>query len=161
MKRREVIALVLGAVRLRGQSLLRAQTDYPSRSITPPAGITDLSARLVAEGLHRTFNQPVIVENKSGGNGTIGLRELVRAAPDGYTLMVGTVGTMVITYAIDAGAGEQIMIGNPPAPFDPARDIVPIAGMAEYATAMVVNKQMPVNSVQEFIAYARSRPGEN
>jgi tripartite-type tricarboxylate transporter receptor subunit TctC len=63
--------------------------------------------------------------------------------------MVGTVGSVVIGYAIDANA-----------PFDPARDMVPIAGTAEYATAMVVNKQLPVNSVQEFVAYAKARPGK-
>jgi tripartite-type tricarboxylate transporter receptor subunit TctC len=145
--------------------IARAQAAYPNRSVkilvpAPPAGITDLSARLVADGLRAKFGQPFIVENKSGGNGIIGLRELVRAAPDGYTLMVGTVGTTVIAFAIDHSAGEQIMIGTPPAPFDPARDMVPIAGTAEYATAMVVNKNMPVKSVADFVAYAKERPGK-
>jgi tripartite-type tricarboxylate transporter receptor subunit TctC len=146
--------------------LVRAQADsYPNRQVkivvpAPPAGITDLSARLVADGLHAKFNQPFVVENKSGGNGIIGLREMARAAPDGYTLMVGTVGTTVITFAIDSAAGDQLMMGTPPTPFDPARDMVPIAGTAEYATAMVVNKNMPVNSVADFIAYAKERPGK-
>jgi len=112
---------------------------FPSRSIRllvpfPPAGIADLSARLVAKGLRQKLNQPVVVENKPGANGVLGLRELLKSEPDGYTLMVGTVGSVVIGYAIDANA-----------PFDPARDMVPIAGTAEYATAMVVNKQLPVN----------------
>jgi len=115
----------------------------------PPAGIADLSARLVAEGLRQKLGQPVVIENKPGANGVLGLRELLRSEPDGYTLMAGTVGSVVIGYAIDANA-----------PFDPARDMVPIAGTAEYATAMVVNKQLPVNSLQEFIAYAKARPGK-
>ena len=128
--------------------------SYPSRQIRmlvpfPPAGITDLSGRLVAEGLRAKFNQPVIIENKPGANGVIGLRELLKSEPDGYTVMVGTVGSVVIGYAIDANA-----------PFDPARDMVPVAGVAEYATAMVVNKQLPVNSVKEFIDYAKARPGK-
>jgi tripartite-type tricarboxylate transporter receptor subunit TctC len=128
--------------------------SFPSRPIkllipAPPAGITDLSGRLVAEGLRATFNQPVIVENKPGANGIIGWREMLRAEPDGYTLMVGSVGSVVISYAIDASA-----------PLDPLRDMVPIAGTAEYATAMVVNKQLPVNSVKEFIDYAKARPGK-
>src|SRR4029077_18506272 len=93
--------------------------------------------------------QPVIIENKPGANGVIGLREMLKSEPDGYTVMVGTVGSVVIGYAIDANA-----------PFDPARDMVPVAGTAEYATAMVVNKQMPVNSVKEFIDYAKARPGK-
>lgn len=131
-----------------------AADPYPSRPIKllipfPPAGITDLSGRLVAEGLRAKFNQPVISENKPGANGVLGLRELLKAEPDGYTLMVGNLGSLVINYAMDVNA-----------PFDPMRDVVPIAGTSEYATTMVVNKQMPVNSVQEFIAYAKARPGK-
>ena len=128
--------------------------SFPSRPIRmivpfPPAGITDLSARLVAEGLRAKFNQPVIVENKPGANGVIGLREMLKAEPDGYTLMAGTVGNLVIGYAIEASP-----------PFDALRDVLPIAGTAEYATAMVVNKAMPVNTVAELVDYARARPGK-
>jgi len=135
-------------------STVAAAQSYPSRQIRmlvpfPPAGITDLSGRLVAEGLRAKFNQPVLIENKPGANGLIGLREMLKAEADGYTVMVGTVGSVVIGYAIDVNAQ-----------FDPARDMVPIAGVAEYATAMVVNKQLPVNSVKEFIDYAKARPGK-
>jgi tripartite-type tricarboxylate transporter receptor subunit TctC len=130
-----------------------AQT-YPSRAIRlivpfPPAGISDLSARLVAEGLRAKLNQPVVVENKPGANGVIGLKEMLKAEPDGYTLMIGNVGSVVINYAMDA---------NPP--FDPMKDMVPIAGTAEYATAMVVNNKTPVTSVKDFIAYAKAQPGK-
>jgi tripartite-type tricarboxylate transporter receptor subunit TctC len=81
-----------------------AAEPYPSRAIRllvpfPPAGISDLSARLVAEGLRAKLNQPVIVENKPGANGVIGLRELLKADPDGYTVMIGNVGSVVINYA--------------------------------------------------------------
>ena len=128
--------------------------SFPSRPVrmivpAPPAGITDLSARLVAEGLRVRFNQPVIVENKPGGNGVIAVRELLKAEPDGYTLLVGAMGMVVLGYAMEV---------NPP--FDALRDLSPIAGTAEYATAMVVNNNMPVNSVQEFIDYAKARPGK-
>jgi tripartite-type tricarboxylate transporter receptor subunit TctC len=141
-----VLVLALGA------AAATAQT-YPTRAIRlivpfPPAGISDLSARLVAEGLRAKFNQSVIVENKPGANGVIGLKEMLKAEPDGYTLMIGNVGSVVINYAMDA---------NPP--FDPMKDMVPIAGTAEYATAMVVNNNTPVTSVQEFIAFAKARPG--
>jgi tripartite-type tricarboxylate transporter receptor subunit TctC len=127
--------------------------SFPSRPIRmivpfPPAGITDLSARLVAEGLRAKFNQPVIVENRPGANGVLGLREMLKAEPDGYTLMAGMLGNLVIGYAIEVSP-----------PFDALRDVVPIAGTAEYATAMVVNKQTPVSSVKEFIDYAKARPG--
>lgn len=128
--------------------------SFPSRPLrmlvpAPPAGITDLSARLVAEGLRVRFNQPVVVENKPGGNGVIAVRELLKAEPDGYTLLVGAMGMVVLGYAMEV---------NPP--FDALRDLSPIAGTAEYATAMVVNTNMPVNSVQEFIDYAKARPGK-
>ena len=79
----------------------------------------------------------------------LGLREMLKAEPDGYTLMAGTVGNLVIGYAMEA---------NPS--FDALRDVVPIAGTAEYATAMVVNNKLPVNSVKEFIDYAKARPGK-
>jgi len=131
-----------------------AADNYPSRPIKllipfPPAGITDLSGRIVAEALRAKLGQPVVVENKPGANGVLGLRELLKADADGYTLMVGNVGSLVINYAIDTKAS-----------FDPLKDVVPIAGTSEYPTAMVVNNKMPVNSVKEFIAYAKERPGK-
>src|SRR3954469_24290149 len=131
-----------------------AADPYPTRPIKllipfPPAGITDLSGRIVAEALRAKLAQPVVVENKPGANGVLGLRELLKADADGYTLMVGNVGSLVINYAIDTKAS-----------FDPLKDVVPIAGTSEYPTAMVVNNKMPVNSVKEFIAYAKERPGK-
>jgi tripartite-type tricarboxylate transporter receptor subunit TctC len=133
---------------------MSAADNYPTRPIRllipfPPAGITDLSGRLVAEGLRAKLGQPVVVENKPGANGVLGLRELLKSEPDGYTLMVGNLGSLVINYAIDTKAS-----------FDPLKDVVPIAGTSEYPTAMVVNNKMPVNSVKEFIAYAKERPGK-
>jgi tripartite-type tricarboxylate transporter receptor subunit TctC len=127
-----------------------AQT-YPSRPIRllvayPPGGIADLAARIVGEGLRAKLNQSVIIENKPGANGSIGTRELIRSDPDGYTLMMSPA-AMLISYAMDANAA-----------YDPMRDMVPIAGAAEYATAMVVNNNMPVGSVGEFIAYAKAKP---
>jgi tripartite-type tricarboxylate transporter receptor subunit TctC len=135
-------------------SAAAAAQSFPSRPVRvivpfPPAGITDLSARLVAEGLRAKFNQPVIVENKPGANGLIGLREMLKAEPDGYTLMAGTVGNLVIGYAMEV---------NPS--FDALRDVMPIAGTAEYATAMVVNNKTPAHSVNEFIDYAKARAGK-
>ena len=145
---RALLMVLCGAL----MSTAAAAQTYPSRPIRlivpfPPAGITDLSTRLVAEGLRARLNQPVIVENKPGANGTIGPREMLKAEPDGYTLVAGTVGNVVIGYAMEA---------NPP--FDALRDFVPIAGTAEYATAMVVNNKTPVKSVAEFVDYAKARP---
>jgi tripartite-type tricarboxylate transporter receptor subunit TctC len=137
--------------------LLTATTladNYPSRPIRllipfPPAGITDLSGRIVAEALREKLKQPIIIENKPGANGVIGLKELLRSDADGYTLMVGNLGSLVLNYAMDSKVG-----------FDPMKDVVPIASTAEYATTMVVNKNVPVNSVKEFIDYAKARPSQ-
>jgi tripartite-type tricarboxylate transporter receptor subunit TctC len=131
-----------------------AADNYPSRPIKllipfPPAGITDLSGRIVAEGLRAKLGQPLVIENKPGANGVIGLREMLKADADGYTLMIGNVGSVVLNYAIDSKAS-----------FDPMKDMVPIAGTAEYATTMVVNKDLPVSSVKEFVAYAKERQGQ-
>jgi tripartite-type tricarboxylate transporter receptor subunit TctC len=147
---RALLSLIL-CVLLSGAA---AAQSYPSRPIRlivpfPPAGITDLSSRLVADGLRAKLGQPVIVENRPGANGVLGLREMLKAEPDGYTLAAGTVGNLVIGYAMEA---------NPQ--FDALRDVVPIAGTAEYATAMVVNNKMPVHSVREFVDYAKARPGK-
>ena len=75
--------------------------NYPSRPIRllipfPPAGITDLSGRIVAEALREKLKQPIIIENKPGANGVIGLKELLRSDADGYTLMVGNLGSLVL-----------------------------------------------------------------
>src|SRR5262245_35257 len=147
---RALLAFVCGLL----LSVSASAQSYPSRPIRlivpfPPAGIADLSARLVAEGLRVRLNQAVIVENKPGANGMLGLREMMKAEPDGYTLMIGTVGSTVINYAMDASAQ-----------FDPLRDMTPVAGTAEYPTAMVVNNKAPVTSVNGFVAYAKERQGK-
>ena len=130
-----------------------AQDPYPTRQITLIApyaagGSTDLVARVLSEGLKAKFNQPVTVDNRPGGNGVIGTREVVKATPDGYTLLIGALGAQVL---------PAMMAPN--FPFDPMRDFVPIAGVAEWAGVMLVKKDLPVASLQEFIAYAKERPG--
>jgi tripartite-type tricarboxylate transporter receptor subunit TctC len=131
-----------------------AQERYPSRTIKlvvafAPGGVADIMGRLVAQLLQHKLGGTVIVENKPGGDGLIGMGEVVRATPDGYTLLVG-------------GFGGQIV---PPLmkddfPFDVRRDIVKIAMTAEFANVVVVNKDLPVNSIAELIAYVKARPGQ-
>jgi tripartite-type tricarboxylate transporter receptor subunit TctC len=130
-----------------------AQDAYPTRQITLIApyaagGSTDLVARVLSEGLKAKFNQPVTVDNRPGGNGVIGTREVVKAAPDGYTLLIGALGAQVL---------PAVMAPN--FPFDPLRDFVPVAGVAEWAGVMLVKKDLPVTTLKEFIAYAKGRPG--
>jgi tripartite-type tricarboxylate transporter receptor subunit TctC len=147
---RLVFALVLTA--LAGNAAC-AQDAYPTRQITLIApyaagGSTDLVARVLSEGLKARFNQPVTVDNKPGGNGVIGTREVVKANPDGYTLLIGALGAQVLPAVM-----------APSFPFDPLRDFVPVSMAAEWAPVMLGKKDLPVNSLQEFIAYAKARPG--
>ena len=130
-----------------------AQDTYPSRQISVIApyaagGSIDLIARILAEGLAARLKQSVIVENKPGGNGVIGIREVVKARPDGYTLLMGSVGANVTPAAVQANY-----------PFDPLRDYVPISVVAEWSAILVVKKDLPVTTLAEFVAYARARPG--
>jgi tripartite-type tricarboxylate transporter receptor subunit TctC len=130
-----------------------AADRYPARTIRmvvafAPGGVADIMGRLIAQALQARLGQTVIVENKPGGDGTIGMGEVVRAAPDGYTLLVG-------------GFGGQII---PPLmrddfPFDVRNDIVKIAITAEFANVLVVNKSLPVNSPRELVDYLKARPG--
>ena len=130
-----------------------AAARYPSRPIKlvvafAPGGVADIMGRLVAQALQPRLKQSVVVENKPGGDGLIGMGDVVRAEPDGYTLLVG-------------GFGGQIV---PPLmrddfPFDVVHDLVKIALTAEFGNVLVINKTLPVNSVPELIAYLKARPG--
>ena len=147
----KALLLILSAVLVASPAL--AADRYPARTIKlvvafAPGGVADIMGRLIALALQGKLGQTVIVENKPGGDGLIGMGEVVRAAPDGYTLLVG-------------GFGGQII---PPLmkddfPFDVRRDIVKIALTAEFANVLVVNKDLPVNSAAELVAYAKTRPG--
>jgi tripartite-type tricarboxylate transporter receptor subunit TctC len=130
-----------------------AQDNYPSRSVTlvvpyAAGGSIDLIARIVAEGLTARLNQSFIVENKPGGNGTIGIGAVVKSKPDGHTLQMGAVGANVTPAIVQKDY-----------PFDPLRDYVPISIVAEWSAILVVKKDLPVATLQEFVAYARARPG--
>jgi len=120
------------------------------RIIVPfPAGrVTDLVARIVADGLRETHNTTAVVENKPGANATIGMELLKRSAPDGATLLVGGLGSHGI---------PPVVIPN--YPFDVDKDFTPLAIMAEFVNVMVVPADSPARTVQEFIALARARPG--
>ena len=131
-----------------------AQDNYPSRQITLIApfaagGSTDLVARVVSEGLRAKLGQPVIVENKPGGTGVVGAREVVKADPDGYMLLLANAGATVIPAAMSSNY-----------PIDLNKDLLAIGLMAEFVGVVIAKKELPVNSMQEFIAYAKANPGK-
>ena len=146
------VALVTAATLL-GSAAATAQT-WPSRPINmvvpfPPGPALDLVARLVAEKIAGPLGQPVVIENRTGANGTIGSHAVARAAPDGYTLLAATAGTHV--------TAPHLMKNLP---YDPIKDFTPIIAAVEPVTCLAVSASLPVNSVPELIAYAKAHPDE-
>lgn len=125
--------------------------NKPIRLIVPFAagGTTDIVARVVADGLGRELGQPVIVENRGGGGGSIGADALARSAPDGYTLGVATVSTMATNPAT-----------NPKNPYNPLTDFAPITNMVNVPNVLTVNPAVPAKSLAEFIALLKANPGK-
>jgi tripartite-type tricarboxylate transporter receptor subunit TctC len=150
---RWLIAVIVCAVLAPAQ----AQT-WPSKPVRivvpfPPGGTTDIVARSIGVELQRMWQHAVVIENRPGAGGNIGADLVAKAAPDGYTLLMGTVGTHAINKALFEQNGAKM-------PFDPAKDFVPITLAAGVPNVMVINPKLPVNTVAEFIAYAKARPGQ-
>lgn len=140
------IGLVMGALHARA-----AFPDHPLRLIVPfpPGGATDLIGRAVAERLQAGLGQPVVVENRGGASGNIGVRDAVHAPADGYTLVLGAPQTLTINPLLFTNLG-----------FDPKRDLTPIVTVASVPNVLVVNNSLPVKSAKELEAYAKQRPGQ-
>jgi tripartite-type tricarboxylate transporter receptor subunit TctC len=131
-----------------------AQAAFPSKPVRlvvpfPPGGTTDILARAVAQKLSDAWGQQVIVDNRPGAGGNIGSELVAKAAPDGYTLLMGTVGT----HAINPSLYSKM-------PYDNVKDFVPVILVAGVPNVLVVNPSLPVNSVQELIAYGKANPGK-
>jgi tripartite-type tricarboxylate transporter receptor subunit TctC len=141
-----LLALVLFAAPARAQ-------DYPSRIVEivvpfAPGGGTDLIARVVAERLSEQMRQRFLIINRPGASTNIGTAAVVNAAPDGHTLLMTS-----ISLAANPSLYRKL-------PFDPQKDLAPIALIGNTASILVVNPSLPVNSAGELIAYLKARPGE-
>lgn len=126
---------------------------YPAKPVTlvvpfPPGGGTDTGARLLAEQLGRRWGQTVVVDNKGGAAGQIGADFVAKAKPDGYTLLLGNIGTQAINPSLYAKL-----------PYDPDNAFAPVSLLAELPLAMMVHPSVQARTAAEFIALARSRPG--
>ncbi len=127
---------------------------FPSKPVRivigfPAGGPLDQHARLLSDRLQQVLGQPVLIDYKSGAGGTVGAQDVMKAAPDGYTLMLANTGVMVINPAVYSKL-----------PYGTLKDFVPIARTAMQPLALLVNPQVPANTLKEFIDYARVRPGQ-
>ena len=142
----------LGAVLLAvGGALAQTYPIKPIRLIVPfgPGGSNDIVARIVAQKLTESVGQPVIVENRPGAGGTVGTDLVVKAAPDGYTLMIGATSTIAANVGL-----------YPKRNFDPVTSLTPIGQIAEGAFLMAVPASSPAKTVREFIDLAKGKPGQ-
>jgi tripartite-type tricarboxylate transporter receptor subunit TctC len=146
---RAIASIVLAALSI----CAFAQETYPNkpiRIIVPltPGGSTDNMARLLAEKLRASWGQSVIVENRPGANTIIGTEAVARAAPDGYTLLVVS------------NTHDIIPLLVPNIPYDPVKSFTPVATLASARFVMLVHPSVPANTLQEFIALAKTKPGQ-
>jgi len=149
-----ILACFLSAISIVFASVSCAQAPYPNRPITlvvpfPAGSGTDAVARIVATELSEQLGQSVIIENKAGGNATIGAQYVARAQPDGYTLLVATNTPM--------SAAPWLMKSIP---YDPIKDFTPIARGGNLPFMLVVNPKLPIDSIADLVAMAKKSPGK-
>ena len=149
----KLFTALFAAAALAVSSLASAQA-YPNKTIkiiVPFAvgGIADTFGRVIAQKLTETWGQPVVVENKGGAGGNIGADLVAKSPPDGYTLVIGNIGTHAV---------NPFLVKN--MPFDPLKDFVPIAHVLDAEGLLVVNPALPVKTVSELIAYGKANPGK-
>jgi tripartite-type tricarboxylate transporter receptor subunit TctC len=149
-----VIALAFASMISTSLAQTSQAQNWPNRAVRlvvafPPGGAADLLARLVGQSLSETLGQPVVIENKGGSNGNIGGEAVARSAPDGYTLLMSSGSMVAINPHIYASM-----------PFDPARDIVPVASVARVPFYLVVRAENPAQDFKAFIADLKANPGK-
>jgi tripartite-type tricarboxylate transporter receptor subunit TctC len=152
-----LLRIACAALALLLATATQAQAPYPTKPVRivvpfPPGGTTDIVARLISVELQKMWGQPVVIENRGGAGGNIGADVVAKAPADGYTLLMGTVGTHAINLPLYTQGTSKL-------PYDPVKDFAPITLVAAVPNVMVVPASLPVNTVQEFIALARSKPG--
>lgn len=144
------VAAVVGLLSF-GAAAARAEGAYPERPIrlittNPPGGTVDILARIVAEGIRTRLKQPVIVEPKPGANGNVAAENMLRSAPDGYTLLLSPAGPLTTNSLLFASTRYK------------PEDFAPVALVANAPLVLVVNSKLPITTVSELIAYAKQNP---
>ena len=144
-------ALVLATAPALAQTLAQNYPEKPVRMIVPfpPGSATDMAARVVAQQLQGALGQAFVVDNKPGAGGSIAGAEVVRAAPDGYTLLFSSNSAVASNVALLKSI-----------PYDPMKDFSPVAGIGENMLVLMVKSSFPAKNLAEFVAYAKARPGK-
>ena len=145
-------ALALGLVLL--SSVVSAQVSYPSkpvRMIVPfaPGGASDFVARIISPKLGEALGASIVIENKPGASGNIGMDAAAKSAPDGYTIYLGNIGTIAINPAVFHDLSVS-----------PLKDFIPVTEVADVPSILIANPTVPVNTVAELVALAKAKPGE-
>src|SRR5215472_413455 len=156
LARRSALRIAVGsilAIALAGSAPAQDAKDYPSKPIRfvvpyPPAGGTDVVARILSEPLGRVLGQPIIIDNRGGAAGNLGIDIAAKAAPDGYTVLF-----TLSSHTINPKLYEKL-------PFDVERDFVPISLAALSPQILVANPSVPANNIRELIALAKAQPGK-
>ncbi len=145
------VAMLFGVVHPAAAQDAAAYPTKPIRVIVPfaPGGATDLAMRMVQPGMSRVLGQQIVIDNRGGAAGNIGMEMAARTAPDGYTLFFGNVGTTTINPSFYRDLAVS-----------PERDFVPVSIAAETAGILVASNKFPPNSVKEMIDYVKARPGK-
>src|SRR5438552_839692 len=153
LPRRQFLHLAAGAAALPAVSRIAWAQAYPSRPVRlifgyAPGGSADVTARIIGQWLTERLGQTFVVESRPGAGSNIGTEAVVRAAPDGYTLLL-----VAPANAINATLYDKLN-------FNFLRDIVPVAGIIRFPNVVVVNPALPINTIPELIAYAKANPGK-
>ncbi len=151
LMRRTLLAALVAAA---GVLPMAHAQSYPTKPVKvivtfPPGGVADVLARLVAAPLQDALGQPVVVENRAGSGGNIGGDVVAKSGADGYTLLMSSGGLVSVNPHIYAKM-----------PFDPVKDLTPVASVARVAVFLVVKPSLPVNNAKELVAYMKANPGK-
>lgn len=154
MKFRRILATALAGVAAFACASVVGAQEYPKGPVRmivpfPPGSATDLAGRIIAEQLQKSLGKPFVVENKPGAQGTIAGLEVVRAAPDGHTLLF----TSNTAIASNVPLMKKM-------PYDPTKDFAPVAGIGDNSLVLMVKPDFPAKDLREFIAYAKANPGK-
>lgn len=150
MQSRWLQAASLALLVASGAAAAQSYPNRPVRFIVPfaPGGNTDVQGRLIAQKLSEAWGQQVVVDNRGGAGGTLGVDMAAKAAPDGYTIVLASFGNILVGPALYRKL-----------PYDPAKDLAPVLLVSTPPGLLVVNPALPAKDVQELIAYARANPG--